>query len=62
MFVISIHNKCMSCSDGSIYYFPTSKEAAYIVDICYGLSAFKRGICKIQKVKRQSRLLPVKIN
>jgi hypothetical protein len=52
--------KPMACSDGCVYYFETSKQAANIVDICYGYSAFKYRLLKIRKVKRNPNLLPIK--
>lgn len=50
----------MACSYGCVYYFQTSKEAARIVDICYGFGAFKYGWCKIRKLKIDPKQLPIK--
>ena len=37
-------------SNGIAYYFDTSKAAIRCVDICYGLSFFKKGLLKVKRV------------
>jgi len=51
MFSIYINNKAMHCTDGTIYKFKTVKDAVRMVNICYGLSAFK----KIVKIRRNNQ-------
>lgn len=48
MFLIYINNKPLKCSDGKVYLFEKVKDAVKIVNICYGISAFKT----FAKIKR----------
>ena len=50
-FLVLINQKPMQCTDGRIYTYQTTREAVRIVDICYGISSFKKTI----KIKRYGK-------
>ena len=50
MFVILINNQPLQTYIGEVYKYANNKEAVKVVEMCYGLSAFKK-FCKLKKLK-----------